>query len=77
MMTIMAQTSGARTGVDVRSVILDTLSKGPIRPAELLEQVQSLQISEARLKDVLATLIEECHVELSPDRFIKLRQRRP
>ncbi len=71
------QTGAAKPAVDVRALILDALRQRPYRPAELLEQLQTREISEARLKDELAALIEDQMVELSPDRYIKLRDRTP
>ena len=63
------------TGValNVRALILDTLSQGSYHPAELLEKFES-QISEDRLKDELIALFESNIVELSPNRHIRLRR---
>ncbi len=76
-MTRVMQTGAVRSRVSVRVLILEALRKRPYHPAELLEELQSSQISEDRLKDELAALIEAHLVELSPDRHIRLRQPAP
>ncbi len=67
--------TGAKPALNIRALILDTVRERPYRPAELLEKLQSREVSEAQLKDELARLIEEHIVELSADRYIKLRDR--
>jgi DNA-binding HxlR family transcriptional regulator len=69
--------TGAKVAPDVRALIIEALSKGPYRPTELLEKLQGPDISEERLKDALDSLIDERRLELSPDRYIKLRMNRP
>jgi hypothetical protein len=76
-MNRIVQTGTAKSGADVRAIILQTLSQRSYHPAELLEILQSPQVSEDRLKDELAALIEAHLVELSPDRNIRLRQHQP
>jgi DNA-binding HxlR family transcriptional regulator len=75
MKTIMH--SGAKAAPDVRVIIIEALSKRPYRPTELLEALQGPGISEERLKDALDALIDERRLELSPDRYIKLRASQP
>ena len=74
-MTIMRNLmhTGAKPAVDVRELILTALRDHPFRPAELLEYLQSREVSEARLKNELAALIDEHIVQFSPDRYIRLR----
>jgi hypothetical protein len=76
-MNRIMQAGTARSAVNLRAMILDTLRQGPFHPAELFEKLQSPQITEDRLKDELAALIEAHLVELSPDRNIRLYQRQP
>jgi hypothetical protein len=71
-MNFIMQTGTAKSVPDVRAMILDTLRHRSYHPSELLEKLQSPQISEDRLKDVLAALIEAHLVELSSDRKIRL-----
>lgn len=75
-MNFIMQTGTAKSAVDIRTMILDTLRQRSYHPAELLEKLQSPEISEDRLKDVLAALIEAHLVELSSDRKIRLLQQR-
>jgi hypothetical protein len=75
MKTIMQ--SGAKAAPDVRAIIIDAVSKRPYRPTELLETLQRPDISEDRLKDALDALIDERRLDLSPDRYIKLRANQP
>jgi len=49
----------------------------PYRPIELFQELQTAEISELALKDVLAELINESIIELSPDRHITLRPSHP
>lgn len=75
-MNFIMQTGTAKSAVNIRTMILDTLRQRSYHPAELLEKLQSPEISEDRLKDVLAALIEAHLVELSSDRKIRLLQQR-
>lgn len=72
----MTQT-GARPALDVRALILETLQERSYRPAELLEKLHTQDLSVTRLKDELALLVDQHVVELSPDRFIKVRGAKP
>jgi hypothetical protein len=76
-MRFIMQTGTARPAVDVRALIVDTLRQHAYRPAELLEEVQSQGIGEIRFKEVLATLIDEGIVALSPSRQVTLRETGP
>lgn len=65
--------SAARPAIDVRELILGLLHERPYRPAELFENANARDVTETRLKDALAMLINENIVELSPERYIRLR----
>jgi hypothetical protein len=67
------QTGAARAPIQIRTLILNLLSQRSFHPAELLEKLDSSQVSEDRLKDEIAALMKENLVVLSPDRQIKLR----
>jgi len=67
--------TAAKPAKTVRTILLAALEARPYRPAELLETLQSGQISAAQLKDELTKLIDEHLVILSPDRYIKVAGR--
>ncbi len=58
---------------NVEQQILNLLQDREIRPIELFEKFQSSEISDSLLKDALANLVSSGLVELSSDRFIRLR----
>ena len=65
--------SGAEAAKDVRALIIDALGKHAYRPVELFRALEGPGVSEARLKNALDALIDERCLELTPDRFLKLR----
>lgn len=73
----MMMHSGAKRALDVRALILEALHERPYRPAELLEKLHTQDLCVTRLKDELALLVDQHVVELSPDRFIKVRGAKP
>jgi hypothetical protein len=77
--TIMltAMQSGAEAAKDLRALIIEALRTRAYRPVELFKALQGPGVSEARLKDALDALIDEHRLELSPDRFFKLRLDQP
>ncbi len=67
-----------KQAIGIRSLILNTLQKHqnrPVRPTELLEELQSRDVTVAKLKDELAALIDSHEVEFSSDRRIRLREK--
>jgi len=62
---------------EIRAVVLQALREHAYRPIELIQQLQSAEITESALKDALAELIDRSIIELSPDRHITLRPNHP
>jgi hypothetical protein len=58
----------------IRNLILQALRDRAYRPIELLQQLQSAEVTESALKDELAELINARVIELSPERHIRLRE---
>jgi hypothetical protein len=58
---------------EIRTLVLQTLREHAYRPIELIQELQNVEITELALKDVLAELIDESIIELSPDRHITMR----
>jgi hypothetical protein len=58
---------------EIRDRILQALRERSYRPVELIQHIQSPEITESAVKDVLAELIDASLIELSPDRHITLR----
>jgi DNA-binding HxlR family transcriptional regulator len=67
-------TVAIKRAAEVRNLILRTLKDRAYRPIELLQRLQSPEVTESALKDELAELINERIIELSPDRHIRLRE---
>jgi DNA-binding HxlR family transcriptional regulator len=67
-------TVAIKRAAEVRNLILRTLKERAHRPIDLLQQLQSPDVTESALKDELAELINERIIELSPDRHIRLRE---
>jgi hypothetical protein len=67
-------TVAIKRAAEVRNLILRALNDRAYRPIELLQQLQSPDVTESALKDELAELINERIIELSPDRHIRLRE---
>jgi hypothetical protein len=67
-------TVAIKRAAEIRNLILRTLKDRAYRPIELLQQLQSAEVTESALKDELAELINERIIELSPDRHIRLRE---
>jgi hypothetical protein len=67
----------ANRAADLYSVVLEKLNERSYRPIELFQQLQNFDVSESALKDVLAALLEDQVIELSPDRHIQLRHPQP
>lgn len=63
-----------KRAAEVRKLILQALRARAYRPTELLQQFQSVEVTESALKDELAELINTGVIELSPDRHIRLRE---
>jgi hypothetical protein len=59
---------------ELRKLILLALNSRVYRPIELLQELQSVDVTESALKDELAELIDTGVIELSPDRHIRLRE---
>lgn len=67
----------ANRAPDLYTIVLEKLNERAYRPIELFQQLQNFNVSESALKDVLAALLEDRVIELSPDRHIQLRDRQP
>jgi hypothetical protein len=67
-------TVAIRRAARLRNLILHALNDRAYRPIELLQRLQTAQVTESALKDELAELINAGKIELSPDRHIRLRQ---
>jgi hypothetical protein len=63
-----------KRAAELRNLILRALNERAYRPIELLQQLQSSEVTESALKDELAELINAKIIELSPDRHIRLRE---
>jgi hypothetical protein len=63
-----------KRAAELRNLILRALNERAYRPIELLQQLQSAEVTESALKDELAELINARIIELSPDRHIRLRE---
>ena len=71
--TILAMQTAAKQAIDVKALILGEIRERPIRPTELLRQLQQESgVIEDQLKSALAALIESYEVELSPDRYLRI-----
>jgi hypothetical protein len=68
----MATVAIGRAAV-LRNLILGALNDRAYRPLELLQRLQTTEVTESELKDELAELINRGMIELSSDRHIKLR----
>ncbi len=66
--------SATKKAIDVRTLILEEMSGHQIRPIDLISRLQQHGIPENRTQDVLADLIEEQEVELTPDRHFRVVQ---
>jgi hypothetical protein len=62
---------------EIRALVLNALRAHPYRPIELIQELQTAEITESALKDALAELIDGSIIELSPDRHITLRSSHP
>jgi hypothetical protein len=58
---------------EIRSLVLKALGEHPYRPVDLIRKLQTEEITESALKDVLAELMDGSIIELSSDRHITLR----
>jgi hypothetical protein len=67
--------TGTKPALDIRELVLTTLGKRPHRPTDLFEVLKT-KASEEQLKTVLAALLESHVIELSPDRHLKMSERR-
>jgi hypothetical protein len=63
-----------KRAAELRNLILRALNERAYRPIELLQELQSAEVTESALKDELAELINARIIELSPDRHIRLRE---
>jgi hypothetical protein len=70
MRTIM--NSAAKSALDVKELILETIAQRNYRPVELLEELRP-KASDGQLKNALAALVEAKIVELTPDRYVRRR----
>jgi hypothetical protein len=66
-----------KSHAEIRALVLSALRVHPYRPIELIQELQTAEITESALKDVLAELIDGSIIELSPDRHITLRPSYP
>ncbi len=62
-----------QAAVDVRARIIEALTKKPWRPSELLAELERQGFTEAKLKDAIDALFDQDRLELSPDRFLKIK----
>ena len=67
-------TVAIRQAAELRNLILRALNDRAYRPIELLQRLQTAEVTESALKDDLAELINGGMIELSADRHIRLRQ---
>ena len=67
-------TVAIKRSAELRNMILRALNERAYRPIELLQHLQTAEVTESALKDELAELINAGIIELSPDRHIRLRQ---
>ena len=67
-------TMTTKRAAGLRNIILEALKGRAYRPVQLLQQLQSPDVTEYALKDELAELINAGIIELSPDRHIRLRE---
>lgn len=67
-------TVAIKQAAGLRNLILHALMQRAYRPLELLQQLQTADVTESALKDELAELINGGLIELSADRHIRLRQ---
>ena len=67
-------TVAIKRAAELRNIILRALKDRAYRPIELLQHLQTAEVTESALKDELAELINAGIIELSPDRHIKLRE---
>lgn len=67
-------TVAIKRAAELRNLILRALQDRVYRPIELLQELQSAEVTEAALKDELAELMDAGVIELSPDRHIRLRE---
>lgn len=67
-------TVAIKRAAELRNIILRALKGRAYRPVELLQHLQTAEVTESALKDELAELINAGIIELSPDRHIKLRE---
>jgi hypothetical protein len=66
--------TGAKPALDVKALILQAIAEKAYRPVELIDSISStLGVSESQLKDGLSALVEAHVVELTPDRYVRLR----
>ena len=67
-------TVAIKRAAELRNLILRALNDRAYRPVELLQRLQTAEVTESALKAELAELINGGMIELSSDRHIRLRQ---
>jgi hypothetical protein len=68
--------AAAKPAPDFKDLILETIAKRNYRPVDLLEELRS-KGSESQLRSALTALVEAHVVELTSDRYIRLRTQSP
>jgi hypothetical protein len=69
--------AGTESAVDVLALIIKALTEKPCRPIELLASLEKQGFTEAKLKDAIDVLFDQDRLELSPDRFLKVKASSP